>query len=85
MAPFLSTQNGAAIKGISVKKISENTSGHRTDGQTEHLVPQEDAEGADLRHALQDAIKREDYEEAARLHDRLEKLDSPLENPGIMD
>ena len=54
-------------------------------GQTEHLVPQEDAEGADLRHALQDAIKREDYEEAARLRDHLEKLDSPLENPGIMD
>lgn len=54
-------------------------------GQTEHTSVKGDTSSSELHHALQDAIKREDYEEAARLRDRLKKLESPLENREIID
>ncbi len=53
----------------------------RIHGTSEHPTSPEAAELAGLQKTLADAVSREDYEEAARIRDRINTLQGNLENP----
>lgn len=57
----------------------------RLQGHAKHVAPAEEGELAGLQAAMQEAVAGEDYEEAARLRDRIREVESALEEEDVLD